>query len=596
MRTLTTPEGFSALRRAFAYLADDQPALFRRLFGRGHHPSVQAESADDEEAAAPIWVSETLFNHGLIERRGRVVVGTVPVRRLGRGESARFYLQALGLPRGMEYLHEAWPETDALLAALPALAAATPSGSARRLLDLGTGSGVVAIEARLAGFVVVATDDDPACLMLADFNARLNGLADLPGGIGEGGGLAFRRGSLDEPVAGERFAIVLCNPDYGGVRDQLRVEVLGRTPALLDDGGELLCATMLEWQDGVPCEVPLGELVLAGFEVAVEPIVSANRADWFTVVAPGSVPGVPSRHRFVIRCRRPIAPARPSLRVRLPAVPREASATEIVPLSRVQRADQMAAVVSIDDVKALVELTDRLTAPELVLDGPLPRSLLDACRFGAQPCTGPRGAAGAIVHGISLRPCAHGEAVGRATMSLAELRSRYEALDRELQIRRGCPSCPAYTVCSRCLFPTPLPEAAYCEVSRGLARTIGLVHRLWETRQFLDDEGVPEGPLRLLRGPLPDEPAGEERSAFGDLAERWRRRYAWAIERGGRGYLQLVRDGRLAYHPLSALELDVVATLAQGAGLPGLAAVSHRHGNQPGQVATATTRLLHRLG
>ncbi len=575
VRVLATPEGFVAIRAALTWLATERPPLFARLFGPGRtRPSVQARP-DDPEGAAPIWVSETLFNHGLLEKRGsRSVAGTVPIRRVGE----RLYLQALGLPPGFEYQHEDWPETEALLAALPQLAT-----SGRRLLDVGTGCGIVAIEARLAGFEVVATDADPACLMLAGFNARLNGVDDLD----------LRQGSGLVPVAAERFDAVVCNPDYGGVRDQMRVEILQTGVAALAPGGLLLVATMLEWQEQLPLEVPLGELVVRGYSVTVEPIVSTNRASWFTMAAPGSVPGVPSRHRFTIR----VTPsARPELRVRLPSGP----SREFVPLAMVKRVDQIGVVTTLADVRALVDLVGALTAPEVVLDGPLPYDLLDGCRFGAQPCVGARGAAGAIVHGISLRPCAHGEAVGRATMSMQELAARYEALDRELQLRRGCPTCVAYTVCSRCQFTGPLAERDYCEVSRGLLRTVGLAHRLFETRQFLGDEGVAEGPLRLLRGPLPDPvtAAGDEEplGALVEVARRWRQRYAWAVEQSGRGYLQIVRDQRLQYHALTPLDLDLLLSLARGGGVAALAQLGRAHPGPPGHIALAVTRLLDRLG
>jgi methylase of polypeptide subunit release factors len=67
-----------------------------------------------------------------------------------------------------------------------------------RLLDLGTGSGVVSVLARAAGAVAVAVDIDPrACRA-----ASANGVADV------------RRGDLYEPVRGERFDHVCMNPPY----------------------------------------------------------------------------------------------------------------------------------------------------------------------------------------------------------------------------------------------------------------------------------------------------------------------------------------------------------------------------------------------
>ena len=67
-----------------------------------------------------------------------------------------------------------------------------------RLLDLGTGSGVVSVLARAAGALPVAVDIDPrACRA-----AMENGVPDV------------RRGDLYEPVRGERFDHVCMNPPY----------------------------------------------------------------------------------------------------------------------------------------------------------------------------------------------------------------------------------------------------------------------------------------------------------------------------------------------------------------------------------------------
>lgn len=609
VRTLTSPEGFTAIREALTWLATERPSLFAQLYGphagpAHNRPSVQSPSPPgtpvEAEAAAPIWVSETLFNHGLLEKRGRGggggVVGTVAIRRLG----PRFYLQSLGLLDGAEYRHEIWPETDALLAALPAEAARRRQAgrpSCGRLCDLGTGSGIVAIEARVLGFDVVAIDDDPVSMLLADFNAKLNGVEDL----------VLRRGSMFTPIteAEDRlFDVVVSNPDYGGVRDLMRLEVLRAASAeqLLAPDGVLLVATMLEWQDQLPCEVPLGELVVAGFAVTVAPIVSsaasADKDDWFAVVAPGSVAGIPSRHRFTIRVARCAVDERPALRIKLPDV----TPRDFVPLSALARSDQHAVIATVDDVQALVALSAQLDAPELVFEGLIPDALVDGCRFGAQPCVGPFGAAGAIVHGISIRPCAHGDAVGSTAMTMAELTARYEQLDRELQVRRNCPSCRAYSVCSRCLFTGPLPEATYCEVVRQTSSgpSPRAVLRLIETRQFFDQQqrqqpNHQQAPLRILRGPM-IERSDDDNQTLTDLARRWRRRSAWAVERGGDGYLQLVVDGRLDYYPMSALELDVVLLLVRGGAMPELAAAARRHAAAPGQVALAVTRLMDRLG
>ncbi|PZE80681.1 SAM-dependent methyltransferase [Curtobacterium sp. MCBD17_032] len=74
----------------------------------------------------------------------------------------------------------------------------------RRVLDLGTGCGIQAMHARRFADEVVATDISVRALDVARFNAQLNGVD----------GIDFRRGSLFEPVAGERFDRIVSNPPF----------------------------------------------------------------------------------------------------------------------------------------------------------------------------------------------------------------------------------------------------------------------------------------------------------------------------------------------------------------------------------------------
>ncbi len=74
-----------------------------------------------------------------------------------------------------------------------------------RVLEFGTGCGLLAILAARAGAQVVATDINPAALECARANAVTHGVAD---------NIDFRLGDLFEPVAGERFDLVIFNPPY----------------------------------------------------------------------------------------------------------------------------------------------------------------------------------------------------------------------------------------------------------------------------------------------------------------------------------------------------------------------------------------------
>ncbi len=73
----------------------------------------------------------------------------------------------------------------------------------RRALDLGTGCGIQALHLDGHCAEIVATDINERALRLAGATARLNGMSwDL------------RRGSLFEPVAGERFDLIVSNPPF----------------------------------------------------------------------------------------------------------------------------------------------------------------------------------------------------------------------------------------------------------------------------------------------------------------------------------------------------------------------------------------------
>lgn len=83
------------------------------------------------------------------------------------------------------------------------LAQATIRRPVRRALDLGTGSGVQALHLSRHAESVTATDVSGRALAFAAANAALNGLS-----------WQLRQGSLLEPVAGEEFDLVVCNPPF----------------------------------------------------------------------------------------------------------------------------------------------------------------------------------------------------------------------------------------------------------------------------------------------------------------------------------------------------------------------------------------------
>jgi hypothetical protein len=105
---------------------------------------------------------------------------------------------------------------------------------------VGTGNGIQALFAAQHCKHVIATDVSQRALDFAEFNARLNGVDNIE----------FRRGSFFEPVEGERFDLVLCNPPYlispdslyayrdsGMGGDTVSSELVRRAPEFLVEGG-----------------------------------------------------------------------------------------------------------------------------------------------------------------------------------------------------------------------------------------------------------------------------------------------------------------------------------------------------------------------
>ncbi len=98
------------------------------------------------------------------------------------------------------------------------------------VLDLCTGSGAIAVSvARLQpGLRVTATDISSDALSVANENAHLNGVY-----------VRLLQGDLFEPVAGERFDAILCNPPYLTADDMVHLQTeVAREPRMALFGGE----------------------------------------------------------------------------------------------------------------------------------------------------------------------------------------------------------------------------------------------------------------------------------------------------------------------------------------------------------------------
>lgn len=92
-----------------------------------------------------------------------------------------------------------------------------PLGSSSTVLDLCTGSGLVAVRAALSGAQVVAADVSWRALISTRLNARLNGVR-----------VRTRRGDLFAAVPGERFDLIVTNPPYLPSREEPPARGLAR--------------------------------------------------------------------------------------------------------------------------------------------------------------------------------------------------------------------------------------------------------------------------------------------------------------------------------------------------------------------------------
>jgi len=132
----------------------------------------------------------------------------------------------------------------------------TPRPWVARALDVGTGNGVQALLAAGHSDHVIATDVNPRALAFTELNAALSDITNVE----------TRRGSLFEPVAGERFDLIICNPPFvvsperrwtyrdGWLEgDELSAQVVREAAGHLAEGGY---ATMLASWLGRSAEAP----------------------------------------------------------------------------------------------------------------------------------------------------------------------------------------------------------------------------------------------------------------------------------------------------------------------------------------------------
>ncbi len=205
------PQANAALARNTTFAAlralggeDDAQATLLRLFVLQR--TVGQEAAD---RALPGLVGP-LVADGLLERVAGRVVATVDVRPYGADEASGAAVDGWVVADHVPGLDGRVTRTrpDFVLSASPASVTLTEMTIRRpvgRALDLGTGCGVQSLHLVSHADRVVATDLNPRALRLAELTLRLNGVEDR---------VELREGSLYEPVAGERFDLIVSNPPY----------------------------------------------------------------------------------------------------------------------------------------------------------------------------------------------------------------------------------------------------------------------------------------------------------------------------------------------------------------------------------------------
>ena len=236
-----------------------------RLFAFGVEVAEDAAEAAVAPMALDDWVEL-----GLLRRSGSSAVGSCHIRAFHEDYICSDFSAATAGPA--DYVMGVSPSGKTL-------AGATLRHEVGVALDLGTGSGFLALLLARHSGRVVATDINPRALDFARFNAALNGLD-----------LEVRSGSFFEPVADERFDLIVSNPPFvitpqashmymhGGLDGDGVSQYITRTaPQLLNEGG--YCQFLASWMvtDESTWEAQLaGWFVDTGCDVWVlhQPIVS----------------------------------------------------------------------------------------------------------------------------------------------------------------------------------------------------------------------------------------------------------------------------------------------------------------------------------
>jgi Methyltransferase small domain len=197
-------------------------------------------------AALEPLTADRLEGLGLVCRAGSDVEALVDLVPFGEFLLVSDRYEGENLPTRHDHVAGVTPPARVLAD----LVARRPAASA---LDLGTGCGIQSVLLARHAERVVATDLNPRAVAYAEFNAALNGF----------GQIEARQGDLFEPVAGEQFDLIVCNPpfvispdeasgylfrDSGTRGDRFCEALVRRIPEFLAEDG--LAHVLVSWTHG----------------------------------------------------------------------------------------------------------------------------------------------------------------------------------------------------------------------------------------------------------------------------------------------------------------------------------------------------------
>jgi ribosomal protein L11 methyltransferase len=161
------------------------------------------------------------------------------------------------LDPGMAFGTGLHPTTQLMLSALQARVR-----PGMRVLDLGAGSGILAIPAAMLGARVIGLDTSEVAVEVARENVAANGMSDR---------VTVERGSIDT-VAGHHFDLVFAN-----IIASVLVELAPQLAVVLEPGAELLGSGIIDER----VEIVRDAFMQAGLEIADE----QREDDWWLIVA-----------------------------------------------------------------------------------------------------------------------------------------------------------------------------------------------------------------------------------------------------------------------------------------------------------------------